>query len=184
MTYFPTIVWNRKRKRHKSNTHQSPSAMRIAFVSYLFLISTLCGCEVIDQKLSRPLPNASIVEWGGLHSFVLLGTQGRDMPPASLPRPELWADDTNEICTFVLRDSRGGLRRQMVPAEVFNRYQVGECFDAQRTTETSYGDDKSVRPVQRSMHSRHRRHLSGNSRHRHSRHAILRVRRHSSGHAG
>lgn len=73
------------------------------------------------------------------------------------PSPFAYSAGVNAIYSFMLRDSQGHVHSQMVPAEVFERYEVGDYFDDQQagparresgfSKESAVSDSKDVRPV-------------------------------------
>jgi hypothetical protein len=113
-----------------------------------------CACEgVVVEKRSRPLPDSSMIGTEGDCSFAFRGPTGTSRPPTTVPTPQFWTR-TNGIYTFLLRDRQGTVRSQMVTAEVFARYRVGDYFnDQQLPPETSDSKDMTVAAV---IH--HRRH--------------------------
>jgi hypothetical protein len=90
----------------------------------------------------------------GVCSFAFRGPTGTSRPPITVPTPQFWTG-TNGIYTFLLRDQHGTVHSQMVTAEVFARYRVGDYFnDQQLPPETS--DSKDETAVAAVIH--HRRH--------------------------
>lgn len=101
------------------------------------------------------------------------------------PSPFAYSAGVDGIYTFLLRDERGRVHSQMVPAEVFARYDVGDYFDdrqpAPARQESGYSkdtsDSKDVRPVSTSMrrasahsvaqhHSSKKKHVAHRKSHR------------------
>ena len=122
-----------------------------------FLIALLAGCAfegTIVEKRSRPLPDSSMIGTEGDYSFAFRGPTGTSRPPITVPNPQFWTE-ANGMYSFLLRDQQGSVHSQMVTAEVFARYRVGDYFnDQQPPPQTSEAkDSKTVEPV---IH--HRRH--------------------------
>ena len=109
------------------------------------MLLTSCAFEgVVVEKRSWPLPDASSIGTEGANSFVLRGPTGTSRPPITVPVPQFWTQ-TNGIYTFLLRDQPGFTHSQMVTAEVFARYRVGDYFnDRQLPSQTSDSKDKTV----------------------------------------
>ena len=131
--------------------------MRSNLLASLLVPMLLAGCAfegVVVEKRSRQLPDSSIIGTEGVYSFAFRGPTGTSRPPITVPIPQFWTG-TNGMYTFLLRDQQGNVRSQMVTAEVFARYRVGDYFnDRQPPRETDDSkDSKTVEPV---IH--HRRH--------------------------
>lgn len=158
-----------------------------------FLISMLLtGCAfegVVVEKRSRPLPDASMIGTEGVYSFAFRSPTGTSRPPITVPTPQFWTG-TNGRYTFLLRDQQGTVRSQMVTAEVFSRYRVGDYFnDQQIPPQPTDSKDKAVAAVvhhrrnhrmaeTRRTHRKvamHRRHHSTTSRKAITLHASHRV---------
>ncbi len=123
-----------------------------------FLVAMLltgCGFECnIVEKRSRQLPDSSMIGTEGVYSFAFRGPTGTSRPPITVPTPQFWTE-TNGMYTFLLRDQQGNVRSQMVTAEVFARYRVGDYFnDRQPPREPS--DSKESKTVAAVIH--HRQH--------------------------
>src|SRR2546421_6311549 len=119
--------------------------MRSSLPSSFLIAMLLSGCAfegVVEEKRSRPLPDASIIGTEGAYSFAFRGPTGTSRPPITVPAPQLWTR-ANGICTFLLRDQHGSVHSQMVTAEVFARSRVGDSFnDRQIQLKTSDSKDK------------------------------------------
>lgn len=146
------------------------------------LVAGSAAAGVIVEKRSRVLPDSSIPGTEGVHSFVFRGPTGTSRSPITVPRPDFWPDQ-NGMFSFVMRDSGGHLCSQMVTADVFARYRVGEDFNDEAVSMNSQehvqaSDNKSVQPVivhwQRKSIARH------HSRARRSQHAVAKHRRYHS----
>ena len=130
--------------------------MRSSLISSCLLAMLLAGCAnegVVEEKRSRPLPDASIIGTEGAYSFAFRGPTGSSRPPMTIPTPQFWTQ-TNGTYAFVLRDREGSVRSQTVTAEVFARSRVGDYFnDQQLPLKTSDSKEKTVAAA---IH--HRRH--------------------------
>ena len=124
--------------------------MRSSLLASFLIAMLLAGCAfegVVVEKRSRPLPDASIIGTEGAYSFAFRGPTGTSRPPITVPAPQLWTQ-TNGIYTFLLRDQQGTVRSQMVTAEVFAHFRVGDYFnDWQLPLETSDSKSKTAAPV-------------------------------------
>jgi hypothetical protein len=134
-----------------------------------FLIAMLlssCAFEgTVVEKRSRGLPDSSMIGTEGVYSFAFRGPTGTSRPPITVPNPQFWTE-TNGMCSFLLRDQQGNVHSQMVTAEVFARYRVGDYFnDRQPPRETSDSkDSKTVAAV--IYHRRHHRMAQARRTHR------------------
>jgi hypothetical protein len=144
------------------------------------LVAGSAVAGVIVEKRSRVLPDSSIPGTEGVHSFVFRGPTGTSRLPITVPRPDFWPDQ-NGMFSFVVRDSGGHLCSEMVTADVFARYRVGDDFTDQdlsvnRQAQVQMEDNKSVKPVivhwQRKSIARH------HSRTHRSHHVLAKHRRH------
>jgi hypothetical protein len=131
--------------------------MRSNLLSSLLVATLLTGCAfegVVVEKRSRPLPDSSMIGTEGVYSFAFRGPTGTSRPPITVPNPQFWTE-TNGMYTFLLRDQQGDVHSQMVTAEVFARYRVGDYFNDRQPPRETYDskDSKTVEPV---IH--HRRH--------------------------
>ena len=124
--------------------------MRSSLLASFLIAMLLTGCAfegVVVEKRSRPLPDASTIGTEGANSFVLRGPTGTSRPPITVPAPQLWTQ-TNGIYTLLLRDQQGSVHSQMVTAEVFANFRVGDYFnDWQLPLETSDSKGKTVAAV-------------------------------------
>ncbi|HEX7518283.1 MAG TPA: hypothetical protein VF345_13470 [Chthoniobacterales bacterium] len=131
--------------------------MRSNLLASFLIAMLLAGCAfegVVVERRSRPLPDSSIIGTEGVYSFAFRGPTGTSRPPITVPNPQFWTE-TNGMYNFLLRDQQGNVRSQMVTAEVFDRYRVGDYFnDRQPPSETS--DSKDNKTVEAVIH--HRRH--------------------------
>jgi hypothetical protein len=140
-----------------SSSFQTLLSMRSNLLASFAIAMLLAGCAfegTVVEKRSRQLPDSSMIGTEGTYSFAFRGPTGTSRPPITVPNPQFWTE-TNGMYTFLLRDQQGNVRSQMVTAEVFARYRVGDYFnDRQPPPETSDSkDSKTVEPV---IH--HRRH--------------------------
>jgi hypothetical protein len=131
--------------------------MRSNLLPALLVATLLAGCAfegVVVEKRSRQLPDSSMIGTEGAYSFAFRGPTGTSRPPITVPNPQFWTE-TNGMYTFLLRDQQGNVRSQMVTAEVFARYRVGDYFNDRQPPSETYDskDSKTVEPV---IH--HRRH--------------------------
>ena len=121
--------------------------MRSSLLASFLIAMLLTGCAfegVVVEKRSRPLPDSSMIGTEGVYSFAFRGPTGTSRPPITVPNPQFWTE-TNGMYTFLLRDQQGNVRSQMVTAEVFARYRVGDYFnDRQLPPETSDSKDKTA----------------------------------------
>jgi hypothetical protein len=131
--------------------------MRSNLLASFLVAMLLAGCAfegVVVEKRSRQLPDASMIGTEGVYSFTFRGPTGTSRPPITVPIPQFWTQ-SNGMDTFLLRDQPGNVRSQMVTAEVFARYRVGDYFnDRQPPPETD--DSKDRKTVESVVH--HRRH--------------------------
>lgn len=155
--------------------------MRPILSASLGLALLLAGCAadgVIVRKICHPQADSTMVGTEGSHAFVFRGPTGTSRLPVTVPPAEFWTweRESNERCTFLLRDQQGNVRSQLVTPEVFARYEVGDYFnDCQAAPQRreSYDDAKTVRPVIRERHSVRHRHWTAHLRKQHrSRRAI------------
>jgi len=165
------------------NCFETGLFMRLkSFACFLSVVlvagSAIAG--VIVEKRSRVLPDSSIPGTEGVHSFVFRGPTGTSRPPIGVPRPDFWPEQ-NGMFSFVVKDSGGHLCSEMVTADVFARYRVGDDFNDAAVSvnqQVQVEDNKSVKPVivhwQRKSIARH------HSRTRRSHHAVAKHRRHHS----
>jgi hypothetical protein len=133
--------------------------MRSNLLTSFLIAMSLSGCAfegTIVEKRSRPLPDSSMIGTEGVYSFAFRGPTGTSRPPITVPNPQFWTE-TNGMYSFLLRDQQGNVRSQMVTAEVFGRYRIGDYFnDRQLPSETSDSKDgKTIATV--SQHQRHHR---------------------------
>lgn len=137
------------------------------FASFLVaMLLAACAFEgTIVEKRSRQLPDSSMIGTEGAHSFAFRGPTGISRPPIAVPNPQFWTE-TNGMYSFLLRDQQGNVRSQMVTAEVFARYRVGDYFnDQQSPPEASDAkENKTVEPV--IHHRRHHRMAQTHRTHR------------------
>ena len=73
------------------------------------------------------------------------------------PSPFAYSNGMDGIYSFLLRDEQGHVHSQMVPPDVFNRYEIGDMFDDQQagpahresgfSKDSTLSDSKSVKPV-------------------------------------
>ncbi len=112
------------------------------------MLLTSCAFEgVVVEKRSWPLPDASTIGTEGANSFVLRGPTGTSRPPITVPVPQFWTQ-TNGIYTLLLRDQQGSVHSQMVTADVFAHFRVGDYFNNwQLPLETSDSKGKTVAAV-------------------------------------
>lgn len=79
------------------------------------------------------------------------------------PSPFAFSNGMDGIYSFLLRDEQGHVHSQMVPPDVFNRYEIGDMFDDQQAgpahresgfskDSTMTSDSKSVKPVTHVTH--------------------------------
>lgn len=143
-----------------------------------FVAMLLAGCAfegVVVKKRSRPLPDSSMIGTEGVYSFAFRGPTGTSRPPITVRSPQFWTE-TNGRYSFLLRDQQGNVRSQMVTAEVFARYRVGDYFnDLQSPPEHS--DSKDRKTVATVVHQR-RHHRMAQTRRTHRK--VARHRRHHS----
>jgi hypothetical protein len=131
--------------------------MRSNLLPFFLIAMLLVGCAfegTVVEKRSRQLPDSSIIGTEGDYSLAFRGPTGTSRPPITVPSPQFWTE-SNGMYSFLLRDQQGSVHSQMVTAEVFARYRVGDYFnDQQPPPEMSESkDSKTVEPV---IH--HRRH--------------------------
>jgi hypothetical protein len=99
------------------------------------------------------------------------------------PSPFAYSAGIDGIYSFLLRDEQGRVHSQMVPADVFNRYEIGDLFDAQQagpaersgfSKESDVYDSKSVKPAKHAVvHKKpHRAVASTHKKHRALRAAV------------
>ena len=124
--------------------------MRSSLLASFLIAMLLTGCAfegVVVEKRSRPLPDASTIGTEGDNSFVLRGPTGTSRPPITVPVPQFWTQ-TNGIYTLLLRDQQGSVHSQMVTADIFAYFRVGDYFnDWQLPLETSDSKGKTVAAV-------------------------------------
>jgi hypothetical protein len=144
------------------------------------LVAGSAVAGVIVEKRSRVLPDSSIPGTEGVYSFVFRGPTGTSRLPITVPRPDFWPE-AGGMFNFVVRDSGGHVCSEMVTADVFARYRVGDDFNdlsVTRQEQVQAQDNKSVQPVivhwQRRSIARHDR------RARRSHHAVVKHHRHHS----
>lgn len=129
--------------------------MRSNLLTFFLIAMSLSGCAfegTVVEKRSRPLPDSSMIGTEGVYSFAFRGPTGTSRPPITVPNPQFWTE-SNGMYTFLLRDQRGDVHSQMVTAEVFARYRVGDYFnDRQSPRETS--DAKDSKDVAAVIHYR------------------------------
>jgi hypothetical protein len=131
--------------------------MRSKLLASFLIAMLLAGCAfegAVVEKRSRQLPDSSMIGTEGVYSFAFRGPTGTSRPPITVPIPQFWTQ-ANGMYTFLLRDQQGNVHSQMVTAEVFARYRVGDYFnDRQPSRETD--DSKDSTTVEPVIH--HRRH--------------------------
>jgi len=156
--------------------------MRSNLLAWFLLSMLLAGCAfegVVVEKRPRPLPDSSVIGTEGVHSFAFRGPTGTSRPPIPVPNPQFWTE-TNGRYSFLLRDKQGNVHSQMVTADVFSRYRVGDYFNDLQAPPT-HSDSKDSKTVATVVHQRphhrmaqtrrthrkvamHRRHHSSKSR--------------------
>jgi hypothetical protein len=151
--------------------------LAISLVTLLFAGGA--SAAVVVEKRSRQVPDTSVLDCAGIHSFVFRGPTGTSRPPIMVPPREYWTAHESGLYSFVLRYHSGNVCSRMVTPEVFARYGVGDSFyDRDQTRETSESDDsKTVQPM---VHHRHRTAQIRKRSHPSSRHAAKRHRVHRS----
>jgi hypothetical protein len=142
--------------------------MRSNLLTSFLITVLLSGCAfegTVVEKRSRQLPDSSVIGTEGVYSFAFRGPTGTSRPPITVPNPQFWTE-TNGMHTFLLRDQQGNMHSQMVTAEVFARYRVGDYFnDRQPPRETS--DSKDSKDVAAVIHyPRHHRMAQARRTHR------------------
>jgi hypothetical protein len=148
----------------------------------VMLVAGSAVAGVIVEKRSRLLPDSSIPGTEGVYSFVFRGPTGTSRLPITVPRPDFWPEQDG-MFTFVVRDSGGHLCSEMVTADVFARYRVGDDFNdlalsVTRQEQSRADDNKSVQPV---IVHWHRRSIARHDRRaRRSHHALAKHHRHHS----
>ena len=142
--------------------------MRFNLIAAFLTAMLLAACAfegTIVEKRSRQLPDSSMIGTEGAYSFVFRGPTGTSRLPILVPNPQFWTE-TNGMYSFLLRDQQGNVHSQMVTAEVFARYRIGDYFNDQKPPpETSEAKDyKSVEPA--IHHRRHHRVAQTRRKHR------------------
>lgn len=144
--------------------------MRSNLLAPFLVAMLLAGCAfegVVVEKRSRPLPDASMIGTEGVYSFAFRGPTGTSCPPITVPTPQFWTG-TNGMYTFLLRDQQGTVHSQMVTAEVFARYRVGDYFNDQQAPPV-HSDSKDGKTVATVVHQRpHHRVVQARRTHRKS----------------
>lgn len=143
----------------------------------------LAGCAfegTVVEKRSRQLPDSSMIGTEGAYSFVFRGPTGTSRPPVPVPNPQFWTE-ANGMYTFFLRDQQGTVHSQMVTAEVFSGYRVGDYFN-DRQPPREIPDAKDNRTVTTIIHhQRHHQMAQARRTHRnvamHRRHHSIKSRR-------
>lgn len=132
--------------------------MRIHLPAHFLISLLLSGCAfqgVVVEKRSRPCPDSSMIGTEGVHSFAFRGPTGTSRLPITVPNPQFWTE-TNGRYTFMLRDRQGIVHSQMVTAEVFARYGVGDYFnDALPPAEATNSKDAKDTATKLVAHRRH-----------------------------
>ena len=153
--------------------------MRSNLIASFLIAVLLVGCAfegTVVEKRSRQLPDSSMIGTEGDYSFAFRGPTGTSRPPITVPNPQFWTE-TNGMYSFLLRDQQGNVHSQMVTAEVFARYRVGDYFnDQQPPPETS--DSKESKTVEPVIHHR-RHHRMAQVRRTHHRKVAMHRRHHS-----
>lgn len=140
--------------------------------SVIALLLSGCAFEgTIVEKRSRQIPDASMIGTEGVHSFVFRGPTGTSRLPIGVPNPQFWTEN-NGMYTFLLRDSAGHVRSQMVTAEVYARCREGDYFN-DRGPACARPDSKDSKVVTAVIHRR-RNHRTAQSRRKHRKVAMHR----------
>jgi hypothetical protein len=115
----------------------------------LLLFAGAAHASVVVEKRSRQMPDTSVLDCAGVHSFVFRGPTGTSRPPILVPPREYWTARESGLYSFVLRYPSGNVCSRMVTPEVFARYGVGDSFyDRVQPREQYESDDsKTVQPV-------------------------------------
>ena len=97
------------------------------------------------------------------------------------PSPFAYTNGMEAIYSFLLRDEQGQVHTQMVPADVFNRYEIGDFFDAEQSgptqragysKESDVSDSKMVKPVRHTAVRKKTHHTTAAT---HKKHRALRA---------
>ncbi|PZR73424.1 MAG: hypothetical protein DLM73_10730 [Chthoniobacterales bacterium] len=140
-----------------------------SLIAFLFAGGALAS--VVVEKRSRHLPDTTVLDCAGIHSFVFRGPVGTSRRPILVPPREYWTEQESGLYSFVLRYHDGDVRSRMVTPEVFARYRVGDDFyDRELSPRERYEseDSKTIQPV-----THHHRHRTAQWRQRHHRHSAL-----------
>ena len=148
-----------------------------SLIALLFAGGAAAG--VVVEKRSRQVPDTSVLDCAGVHSFVFRGPTGTSRPPIMVPPREYWTAHESGLYSFVLRYRSGNVCSRMVTPAVFARYAIGdEFYDREQPREAYESDDsKTVQPV---VPHRHRTAQIRKRSHPSLRHAAKRHRAHRS----